>query len=110
LAQRDLLARGYIGAHDNVRATASFAIERYREGIDFARKAVTYIPNSPTAHRALVINLAIAGKRDEASEGLRTLKRFAPKVSQIWIKRNSVWASEAAARRYTEAFRIMGLR
>ena len=111
LAQRDLLARGYVGAHDNIRATASFAIERYREGINFARRAATYIPNSPPAHRALTINLALAGKFDEANQELQTLRRFAPKFSQIWIKQNyAVWASDEAAKRFTEAFRIAGLR
>jgi TolB-like protein len=111
LAQRDLLARGYAGAHDNIRATASFAIERYREGISFARSAAAYIPNSPPAHRALTINLALAGKFDEARQEVQTLRRFAPKFSQIWIKQNyAVWASDQAAKRFTEAFRIAGLR
>jgi TolB-like protein/tetratricopeptide (TPR) repeat protein len=111
LAQRDLLARGYAGAHENIRATASFAIERYREGINFARRAAVYIPNSPTARRALTINLALAGKSDEAREEVQTLRRFAPKFSQTWIKQNyAVWASDQAAKRFTEAFRIAGLR
>jgi TolB-like protein/tetratricopeptide (TPR) repeat protein len=110
LSGRDLLARGYTGAHDNVRATASFAIERYRDGIGFARKAETYSPNSPTAHRALLINLAFAGECDEARQRLQTLRRFAPKVSQSWIGQNSMWSSKEAARRYIEAFRIAGLR
>jgi TolB-like protein/tetratricopeptide (TPR) repeat protein len=111
LAQRDLLARGYAGAHENIRATASFAIERYQEGIKFARRAAAYIPNSPPAHRALTINLALAGKSDEAREEVQTLRRFAPKFSQIWIKQNyAVWASDQAAKRFTEAFRIAGLR
>jgi TolB-like protein len=111
LAQRDLLARGYAGAHDNVRATASFAIERYREGINFARSAAAYIPNSPPAHRALTINLALAGKFDEARQEVQTLRRFAPKFSQIWIKQNyAVWASDETAKRFTEAFRMAGLR
>jgi TolB-like protein/tetratricopeptide (TPR) repeat protein len=111
LAPRDLLARGYAGAHDNIRATASFAIERYREGINFARRAATYIPNSPPAHRALTINLALAGKFDEARHEVQTLRHFVPKFSQIWIKQNyAVWASDEAAKRFTEAFRIAGLR
>ena len=110
LAQRDLLARGYAGAHDNVRSTVSFAMEHYREGIDFARKAGTYSPSSPTAHRALLINLALAGKFDEARQQLQTLRRFAPKISPTWIVQNSMWSTKTAARRYVEAFRIAGLR
>jgi TolB-like protein/tetratricopeptide (TPR) repeat protein len=111
LAQRDLLARGYAGAHDNIRATASFAIEHYREGINFARRAATYVPNSPPAHRALTINLALAGNSAEARQEVQTLRRFAPKFSQTWIKKNyAVWASDEAAKRFTEAFRMAGLR
>jgi tetratricopeptide (TPR) repeat protein len=111
LAQRDLLARGYAGVHDNIRATASFAIEHYREGINFARRAAAYVPNSPPAHRALIINLALAGKFDEARQEVQTLRRFAPKFSQIWIEQNyAVWASHEAAKRFTEAFRLAGLR
>ena len=111
LAQRDLLARGYAGAHDNIRATASFAIGRYREGIHFARKAATYIPNSPPAHRALTINLALTGQLDEAKQEVQMLRGFTPKFSQNWIKQNyAVWASDEAAKRFMESFRIAGLR
>jgi TolB-like protein len=109
LAHRDLLAHGYAGAHDNVRATASFAIEQYRQGADFARSAAVRLPNSPTAYRALLINLALAGKAEEARHTLQTLKRLAPNISHTWVKRNAVWASEEAGKRYTEAFRIAGL-
>ena len=62
-------------AHDNIRATASFAIGRYREGINFARSAASYIPNSPSAHRALIINLAFADKFGEVRQEVQTLKR-----------------------------------
>jgi tetratricopeptide (TPR) repeat protein len=70
LACRDLLARAYAGAHDNVRATGSFAIEHYRDGAEFARSAAVYIPNSPTAYRALLMNLALGGEADEAKHAL----------------------------------------
>ncbi len=110
LAPRDLLARGYAGAHDNVRATACFAIEQYREGMKFAGSAALYSPNSPTAHRALVINSALAGKSDEARQALGTLRRLAPEMSQGWIKQNAVWASDATMKRYVEAFRAAGLK
>jgi TolB-like protein len=109
LAQRDLLARGYAGAHDNVRATASFAIGQYRQGADFARHAAAYLPNSPTAYRAMLINLALAGDSDEARHALQMLRRLAPNISHAWVKRNAVWASEATGKLYTEAFRIAGL-
>jgi TolB-like protein len=110
LARRDLLARGYAGAHDNVRATGSFAIGNYREGVAYASNAAVYSPNSPTAHRALVINLALGGKSDEARHALQTLRRLAPEMSQTWIRQNAVWASDETMKRYVEAFRASGLK
>jgi len=110
LAPRDLLARGYAGAHDNVRATASFATEDYRRGIEFAGNAAIYSPNSPTAHRALVINLALGGKTDQARHALQTLRRLAPEISQNWIKENAVWSSADTMKRYVDAFRASGLK
>jgi len=109
LAKRDLLMRCYVGAHDNVRATACFAMERYREGIKFARNAVTYSPNSPTTYRALTINLALGGDLDGAREALRSLKRLAPKISHDWIKKNAVWASKRTGKQFVEAFVSAGL-
>ena len=108
-ARRDLLARGYAGAHDNVRATGCFAVERYADGAEFARRASVYLPNSPTAYRAMIINLALKGQTDDAKRALRTLRRLAPEMTQNWIRRNAVWAGAGAMKRYVEAFRIAGL-
>lgn len=110
LAPRDLLARGYAGAHDNVRATASFATENYRRGIEFAGNAAIYSPNSPTAHRALIINLALGGELHEARQALHKLRRLAPEMTQNWIKQNAVWSSAETMKRYVEAFRASGLK
>ncbi len=110
LAPQDLLARGYTGAHDNVRATASFATGNYRRGIEFAGNAAIYSPNSPTAHRALLINLALGGKSHEARHALEKLRRLAPEISQSWIKQNAVWSSPETMKRYVDAFRAAGLK
>jgi TolB-like protein len=110
LARRDLLVRAYAGAHNNVRATGSFAIEHYREGVEFARSAAVYIPNSPTVHRALIMNLALAGETAEAKHELQKLRRLAPGMSQNWIRQNAVWASAGTMKRYIEAFRVAGLK
>lgn len=109
LAPQDLLARGYAGAHDNVRATVSFATEDYRRGIKFASNATLYSPNSPTAHRALVINLALAGKSHEAKHAMATLRKLAPDISEAWITKNAVWSRAETMRRYADAFRASGL-
>lgn len=108
-ARRDLLARGYAGAHDNVRATGCFAVERYDDGAEYARRAAVYLPNSPTAYRAMIINLALKGQTHDARRALRTLRRLAPEMTQNWIRRNAVWAGAAAMKRYVDAFRIAGL-
>jgi TolB-like protein len=110
MARQDLLARGYDGAHNNVRATASFAEGRYRDGVAFARKTVLDSPNSPTAYRTLAMNLALAGEVEEAKATLRMLKRVAPDMSQEWIEKNAVWAQDDEMRKYVEAFRLAGLK
>ena len=109
LAKRDLLARGYGGAHNNVRSTGAFAVEHYHEGVEFGRNAIADNPNSPTGYRALVINLALGGQTDEAKRALRTLRRLAPDMSQNWVRQNAVWASDGTMKRYIEAFRIANL-
>ena len=65
---------------------------------------------SPTAYRALLMNLALAGEADEAKHALQTLRRLAPGMSQDWIKQNAVWTSADTMKRYVEAFRIAGLK
>jgi TolB-like protein/tetratricopeptide (TPR) repeat protein len=108
-AKRDLLMRGYVGAPDNVRATACFAAERYLRGSDYARRAATYVPSSPTAHRAMLINLALEGEVERAKDALRTVRRLAPKMSQTWLNQNAMWTSKGVNKRYMEAFRIAGI-
>jgi TolB-like protein/tetratricopeptide (TPR) repeat protein len=109
-ARQDLLARGYAGAHDNVRATGCFAAEQYSKGVQFGYRAAAYSPNSPTAYRTLVINLVLAGETDKARNALSTLRRAAPELSQKWIAKNAVWSSGATMKRYVDAFRIIGLK
>jgi TolB-like protein len=110
LAQRDLLARGYPGAPNNVRSTGSFAIERYSEGAEFARRAILDAPSSPTGYRSLIMNLALQGQIEPAQRALRTLRCLMPEISQNWIRQNAVWASHDTMKRYVEAFRAAGLK
>jgi tetratricopeptide (TPR) repeat protein len=109
LNPRDLLARGNAGAHNNVRATACFAMERYREGIEFARKTIIDSPAMPTAHRALLINSALAGETEEARAALQKLLQLSPHFSRRWIKETAVWTREDDYRKYIEAFSMAGL-
>jgi TolB-like protein/tetratricopeptide (TPR) repeat protein len=112
LAQRDLLAHGYTGAADNVRAAASFGIENYRDGIDFARKAIACSPNLVSAYRCLLVNLALNGQSDEASLILQSVRRLCPNITALSTKQDFGWmppAKDRARKRYAEAFRIAGL-
>jgi hypothetical protein len=108
LARHDVLAHGYAGASDHARAAACFAIEHYLEGIDFARKAITCSPNLPPAHRLLLANLALAGRSDEASGALQSVRRLTPNLSTLWIKQRTFWMADKR-KRFVEAFRIAGL-
>jgi TolB-like protein len=110
LAQRDLLARAYAGAPNNVRAMGSFALEHYTDGIKFARRTLLDSSSSPSAYRALIINLAARGELEDAKRGLQALTRLMPGMSQDWIKQNVVWASADVTKRYVEAFRAVGLK
>jgi TolB-like protein/tetratricopeptide (TPR) repeat protein len=109
LSPRDLLARGNAGVYNNVRATACFVSGRYREGIDFARKALYESPGLITAHRVLVINCALAGQIGEAKAALEALKRIQPDISLKWIREWLPYVRPEEAERYVKAFRLAGL-
>jgi TolB-like protein len=110
LSPTDLLARGNAGTHNNVRATACFALGRYREGSEFARKAIIDNPSMPTAHRALLMNCALAGNWEESAAARQKLVRLAPDMSQRWIRETAVWTRREDQDKYVEAFRAAGVR
>jgi TolB-like protein/Tfp pilus assembly protein PilF len=111
LSRRDLLARGNAGVSNNVRAIACFIAGRYREGIDFARKAIIESPNLTPAYRALVINCALAGEIEEAAAALRTLKGLVPNISLKCIEDREIvpYVRAEDRQRYVEGFRLAGL-
>ena len=110
LRHHDLLARGNAGAHDNVRATASFVAGRYREGIAFARRAISQSPRQIPAYRQLVTNCAFAGEIDQATKALQTIKRFAPNMQQFIKESETAWSHKDHFKNYAEAFRAAGLK
>jgi tetratricopeptide (TPR) repeat protein len=73
LSPRDFQA----GLNNIGRAIAYFIDGRYRDGIDFARKAVRQNPDTAGAHHLVVVNNALAGEVAEAKVALQTLKRIA---------------------------------
>jgi tetratricopeptide (TPR) repeat protein len=110
LASRDLLAHAYTGVPDTVRAAACFATERYREGVDFARKAIASSPNLPPAYRMLLANLALDGQSAEASRALESVRRLTPNISLLSIiQQPGGWTANGTRKRLSEAFRIAGL-
>jgi TolB-like protein len=110
LTSRDLLARGYSGAHDNVRATTCFVAGRYHEGINFARKALIQNPMLIPAHRQLVTNGSFAGETEQATAALKTINRFAPGVNRFIRGSSTIWSRGDDYKKYVEAFRIAGLK
>jgi tetratricopeptide (TPR) repeat protein len=109
LSPFDLLTRGNAGVYNSVRATASFVVGRYREGAEFARKAITESARLAPAYRQLLVNCALAGNIDEAKTALQTLKRVAPDISLPWIQEELRFSRIADQKSYVEAFRLAGL-
>ena len=109
LSPHDLLARGNAGVSNNVRSMACFVTGRYRDGSDFARKAIIESPNLAPAYRSLVVNCALGGELQEAVEVLSELKkRFLPHLTLKSIEELPyVRANER--QRYIQGFRLAGL-
>jgi tetratricopeptide (TPR) repeat protein len=104
LSPRDFQA----GLNNIGRAIACFIDERYRDGIDFARKAIRQSPDTVGAHHLVVVNSALAGQVAEAEVALQTLKRLEPDLSLETLD-VAVYARNEDRRRYREAFRLAGL-
>lgn len=109
LSPRDLLAHGNAGVSNNVRAAACFVAGRYRDGIDFARKAIIESPNLTPAYRALVVNCALAGEIAEARATLQALKGLVPEISLKWIETVEPFVRTEDQQRWVEGFRLAGL-
>jgi adenylate cyclase len=104
LSPRDFQA----GLNNTARAIACFIDRRYRDGVDFARRATRQDADSVGAHHLVVVNSALAGEVEEARKALQTLKRFEPDLSLETLDM-AVYARDEDRRRYFEAFRLSGL-
>ena len=104
LSPRDFQA----GLNDIGRAIGCFIDGRYRDGIDFAKRAVRQNPDAAGAHHMVVVNSALAGEVAEAGVALRYLKRLEPELS-LGALDVAVYARDEDRRRYHEAFRVAGL-
>lgn len=110
LSARDLFARGNAGVSNNLRSMACFVTGRYRDGSDFARKAIMESPNLAPAYRSLVVNCALGGELQEAADVLSTLKtRFLPHLTLKWIEEELPYVRADERQRYIKGFQLAGL-
>jgi tetratricopeptide (TPR) repeat protein len=106
----DLLARGNAGVYNNSRTTAHFVAGRYRESMEFARRAIVESPNLTPAYRPYIVSCALAGELEEARAAFRTLRRLTPTISMQWLKETLPYTRAEERQRYLEAFRLVGLK
>lgn len=110
LSPRDLLARGNAGCANNLRSMSCFIRGRYREGSEYARRAIIESPNLSAAYRPLVVNCALGGELEEAVEVLGQLKqRFLPHLTLKWIDDELPYVRADDRQRYLDGFRLAGL-
>ena len=110
LSPRDLLARGNAGVANNLRSMSCFIRGQYREGSEYARRAIIESPNLSAAYRPLVVNCALGGELQEAVEVLGQLKqRFLPHLTLKWIDDELPYVRADDRQRYIQGFRLAGL-
>lgn len=89
-------------------AAASFALERYADGIDAARKAIQRNPNFGTPHRLLAANLALTQRLDLARDVTR--RRDAVQQTSLRdLRAMRLFRQEAVVERYLAAQRLCGV-
>lgn len=106
----DLFTRGNIGVHNNTSAIACLVAERYRNGIEFGRKALVESPKLPTIHRIMIANYALNGELDEAKASLRTLRQLVPSTTFQSIVEWLPFIRVDERQKMTDAFRLVGLK
>lgn len=108
IAER-LSPRDFQASLNNIgRAIACFIDGRYRNGIEFAQKAVRQSPDTAGAYHLVVVNGALGGAMTEARAALQNLMRLEPDLSLATLDL-AVYARDEDRRRYREAFSLAGL-
>ena len=97
------------GLNNIVRAMAHFIDGRYREGIEFAQRAILESPSRIRSHHVLVTTLALAGRVDDARAALSVLKELQPEISLQWVENWPFYWREEDRQRWIEGFRLAGL-
>jgi TolB-like protein/Flp pilus assembly protein TadD len=75
-------------------SAAHYLAGRYREAVEWARKAVQLRPGILGAHRCLCASLAQAGQIEEAKVAMRTLRKSQPDLSIAWLKQSVPYTAE----------------
>jgi TolB-like protein len=89
-------------------AATNFALERYDEGVDAARKALQRNPDFGTAHRLLAANLVLAQRNDEAREVTRK-RDLVQKTSLAELRAVSLFRPTPIVERYLAAQKACGV-
>lgn len=89
-------------------AAADFALQRYEDGTEAARKAIQRNPNFGTAHRLLAANLALSQRIDMALDVTR--RRDAVQQTSLHeLRAMRLFRQEAIIERYLAAQRLCGV-
>ena len=89
-------------------AAAYFALERYDQGIDAARKAIRRNSHFGTAHRLLAANLVFAKRIDEARQVTRR-RDLIQQTSLRELRQIGLFRQATVIERYLEAQRLCGV-
>jgi adenylate cyclase len=76
----------------SLMAFASFGAKKYREGIDWASRAINDMPRYPAAHNNLVVCLVGAGEIDKARVAFDSGQRLAPEYFRSRLEGTASYA------------------
>jgi TolB-like protein/DNA-binding winged helix-turn-helix (wHTH) protein len=90
------------------KSASCFALERYLDGQDAARRAIVHNPGYGTAHRLLAANLAAQGRVDEACE-VTQARDLVQKTSLAEIRKMGLFQQSPVMERYLQVQRLCGV-
>ncbi len=89
-------------------SAAHYMAGRYREAVEWARKAVRLRPGILGAHRCLCASLAQEGQIEEARAEMRRLRKLQPDLSIVWIRQSVPYTTDPMER-FLDGMRKAGL-
>ncbi|HEY5954110.1 MAG TPA: adenylate/guanylate cyclase domain-containing protein [Terrimicrobiaceae bacterium] len=88
---------------------ADFVDERYEEAAEWARRAIHFYHEFPTAHRLLTASCALLDQPEKARSALNVLLSCAPGTTISKTRAAVPWRHPAVMERYLDALRKAGL-